>query len=103
MPYKDYNRYTMLKNENGSIQPMPFVKLPINSTDKYEFWNTNTSRLDRLALKYYRNPFYDFLILYANSEYNSEFDIPENTLIRIPFPLEKAIADYEEILNQYKD
>lgn len=98
----DYNRYTILKNNDGSVDLMPFVSLPVNSSDKYELWNSEFGRLDKLSMKYYGNPFYDFLILYANPEYLSEFDIPDNTLIRIPFPLNKAKSDYEAILSAYK-
>ena len=98
---KEYNRYEILNNTT-TIQIMPMVKLPVNSTDKFEYWNSEIHRFDKLAYKYYGNPFYDFLILHANSEYVSEFDIPENALIRIPFPLDKAKSDYKQILNQYK-
>lgn len=102
MPYNDYKRYELLTNANGTIEPMPFVNLPINSSDKYEYWNTEYSRLDKISQKYYGNPFYDFLILYANNVYVNEFDIPDGQLIRIPFPLSKAKSDYEAILSAYK-
>ena len=101
MPYKDYNRYAILTNSDGTIDPMPFVSLPINSSDKYETWNTEYSRLDKLSQKYYGNPFYDFLILYANG-YMSEFDIQDGQLIRIPFPLSKVRGDYEAALNAFR-
>jgi len=68
-----------------------------------EFWSSNTSRLDKISQKYYGNPFYDFLILYGNNIYNSEFDIPDGALIRIPFPLSKALAGYEAILTSLKN
>ncbi len=103
MPYIDYDRYSELKRNDGSIGLMPFVNLPVNTTDKYEYWNSSTSRLDKLSQKYYGNPFYDFLIYYANGEYLSEFDIPDGTLIRIPFPLNKAKADYESIMSTYRN
>ena len=102
MPYLDYNRYSILQNEDGTTDQMPFVNLPVNPSDKYENWNPEFSRLDKLAQKYYGNPFYDFLILYANPEYVSEFDIPDYALIRIPFPLAKVKADYEAILTKIK-
>ena len=102
MPYIDYNRYAILNNDNGTTDPMPFVYLPINSSDKYEYWNSNFSRLDKLSQKYYGNPFYDFLILYGNPEYVTEFDVPDGALIRIPFPLQKAKSDYEAILTSIK-
>ena len=102
MPHIDYNRYAILKNNDGTTDAMPFVRLPINSSDKFEYWNTNFSGFDKLAMKYYGNPFYDFLILYANPEYVNEFDIPDGALIRIPFPLTKVKADYEAILTAFK-
>lgn len=103
MPYKDYDRYSILKNSDGTIEPMPFVELQSNSSDKYEYWNSLSSRLDRLSQKYYGNPFYDFIILYGNSIYVNEFDIPDGALIRIPFPLQVAISNYEAILKNIKN
>lgn len=102
MPQIDYNRYSILKNGDGSTDSMPFVKLPANASDKYEYWNSDFSRLDKISQRYYGSPFYDFLILYANPDYVSEFDIPDGALIRIPFPLVKVKADYEAALVSYK-
>ena len=96
----DYNRYAQLKNKDGTIKSMPFIPLPVRQSDKYEYWNVSFSRLDKLAQKYYGNPFYDFLILYGNPEYISEFDIPDGTVIRIPFPLAQARSDYETKLER---
>jgi len=101
MPIRDYNRYAILTNNNGTTEQMPFVALPVNSSDKYENWNTEYYRLDKLSQKYYGNPFYDFLILYANG-YVSEFDIPDGQLIRIPFPLSKVKGDYESALSAFR-
>jgi hypothetical protein len=102
MPRQDYNRYSILKNDDGTIDSMPFVSIPERSSDKYEYWNTTFSRMDKLAQKYYGNPFFDFLILYANPAYLNEFDIPDGALIRIPFPLTQARSDYEVALEQIK-
>jgi hypothetical protein len=100
MPQKDYNRYAILTNNNSTTDRMPFVTLPVNPSDKYEEWNTEYSRLDKVSQKYYGSPFYDFLILYANG-YMSEFDIPDGQLIRIPFPLSKVKSDYESALTAF--
>ena len=97
---KEYDRYSVLKSVSPN-ELMPLVKLPVNGTDKYEYWNSNLHRYDKLAYKYYGNPFYDFLIIYANTEYINEFDIPDGALIRIPFPLSKAKSDYIDLLNKY--
>lgn len=99
MPRKDYNRYSLLKRSDGSIEQPPFVKIPKNVSDKYINWVDGKSRLDRVSMKYYGNPFYDFLILYANPKYISEFDIGDGDLIRIPFPLSKVLSDYEETIS----
>jgi hypothetical protein len=101
MAQRDYDRYAILTNSNGTTGTMPYVNLPQNASDKFESWNTEYSRLDKLSQKYYGSPFYDFFILYA-SGYLSEFDIPDGTLIRIPFPLNKVKSDYENALATYR-
>lgn len=88
------NRYDELAK--GKL--MPLAKLPINQSDKYIFWNSMLNRYDKISQKYYNSPFYDYLLIYANTDYLSEFDIPDGTLIRIPFPLNKAKADYNAIV-----
>jgi hypothetical protein len=98
MPRQDYDKYSILRQEDGLPDMMPFIRLPVNATDKYENWNTDFSRMDKLSQKYYGNPFFDFLILLANPQFVSEFDIPDNALIRIPFPLSTARSDYENIM-----
>lgn len=103
MAKPDYDRYAILKNSDGTTDSMPFVSLPKRPSDKYEYWNSERSRLDRLANKYYGNPFYDFFILYANPQYASAFDIPDGALIRIPFPLRQVISDYEARLTEIKN
>lgn len=103
MSRQDYDRYALLKNDDGTIDPMPFVKIPERPSDKYEYWNTTFSRMDKLANKYYGNPFYDFLIMYANPQFISEFDIPDGALIRIPFPLAQVRSDYETRLEQIRN
>ena len=103
MAQLDYDRYLLLKNPKAGTDMLPFVKIPVNLSDKYETWNTEFSRLDKLSKKYYGNPFYDFLILLANPQYSSEFDIEDGTTIRIPFPLGKAIGDYEAAIEVIKN
>ena len=100
---QDYDRYEIYRNENGTIDQIPFVTIPVNQSDKYETWNLGRSRLDKLAKRYYGNEFFDFLILYGNPDYTSEFDIEDGDLIRIPFPLEKARTDYENGLKRIRN
>lgn len=100
---RDYDRYEILKNNDGSIDNMPFVEIPINNTDKYDEWFEGRSRMDRIANRFYANPFYDFLILYANPQFLTPEDIPDGTVIRIPFPLAKARKDYEDGLKKIRN
>ena len=100
---KDYDRYEIFKNSDGTTDQLPFARIPKSSSDKYEEWKSGVSRLDRIANKYYRNPFFDFLILYANPEYISEFDIPDGTIIRIPFPFDRARSAYEISLKSIRN
>jgi hypothetical protein len=103
MARQDYDRYEVVKNTDGSIDMLPFVKISESSSDLSEIWVLGRSRLDKLALKYYNNPFYDFFILYANPEYPNQFDIPDGTLIRIPFPIDRVKQEYESFLRKYKE
>ena len=91
----DYKRYELLKNDDGTLRQMPFVEIPTTPTDKYVEWKNGDSRMDRLSQKYYDSPFYDFLIMYANPQHISEFDIDDGVIIRIPFPLKNALTTYE--------
>lgn len=100
---KDYDRYEIYRNEDNSIDPVPFVKIRQRPSDKYEKWDILRSRTDKLAQKYYNNPFFDFLILYANPEYISEFDIPDGTVVRIPFPLQAVKQEYEDKLKIFRN
>ena len=102
MPRIDYDRYELYRNNDNTINQLPFVSIPISRSDKYEPWRYD-SRMEKLATRFYDNPFFDFLIMYANPEYISEFDIPEGTIIRIPFPLDNAKFEYERGLKLIKD
>ena len=97
----DYNRYELLKKDDGTYKQMPFVNIPKQSTDKYVEWNINGSRYDKLSNKYYGSPFYDFLLTFANPQYLSEFEINTGEIIRIPFPLTNALETYELALKKY--
>lgn len=93
-----YDRYALVKNTDGTIDQMPFIKIAASTGDKYIKWNNGKSRLDKISLQYYGHPQYDWLILYANPDWISEFDIPDNATIRIPFPLDRALGQYQETL-----
>ena len=103
MAQRDYDRYELLRRQDGTVAFPPFVSIPKFGSDKFDNWDIGDSRLDKWSARYYDNPFYDFLILYANPEYINEFDIPDGAYIRIPFPLDNARRAYEEGLQQIKN
>ena len=60
--------------------------------------------MDLLSFRYYQNANYGWLILQANPHLPSiEFMIEDNEKIRIPYPLESAINQYENDIKIYKE
>lgn len=96
------NRYSYLTFD-GNLMNMPKVTIPKRSTDKYVTYDANRTRLDRISGEIYGDDSYSWLILLANPEYFIEFDIPRNTVIRIPFPLKEAEADFVSKVLELKD
>ena len=95
-----YDRYKKVRSE-GKVGILPTITLSKKNSDYYEFYNSN-NRLDLLSYKYYGNPNYDWLILMANPEYGSmEFNIPLNAEIRIPYPLESTLIEYDSKIVNY--
>ena len=89
-----FDRYNKFR-DNGNIKPLPGIIIPVNSTDKQAIYKLGESRLDKLSNLYYLNPYSGWLIMLANPEYGGlEFNIPDMTVLRIPFPYESAISRY---------
>lgn len=61
-------------------------------TDLYIEYN---KRLDIVANDVYGSPTLWWLILCANPKYQYEIDIPKQTVLRIPFPLESIKEIFE--------
>lgn len=99
-----YNRYKDLIVNGETIKLIPFVKIPDKTTDKSKIWNSNIDRLDKLSNEYYGHPYGGWLIMLCNCEYGSdEFDIPNNSLIKIPFPYMQSVQQYKEQILLYKN
>jgi hypothetical protein len=43
------------------------------------------------------------LILWANPEYFLEFDIPDNAVIRVPYPLNDVLAEVNNFIINNRD
>jgi len=95
--YDRYNKFRV----NGEMKPLPGIKIPELSSDKYLIYRKGETRLDKVSDKYYNNPYSSWLILLSNPQYGGlEFNIPDMTSIRIPFPYDSALNRYnEQILN----
>ena len=97
-----FDRYGKFRN-NGNIKPVPGIKIPISSSDKSGIYKQSVSRLDKLSDMYYNNPYSGWLILLANPEFGGlEFNIPDMTTLRIPFPYDSAISRYITEIENYK-
>ena len=97
-----YNRYNKFRRD-GQILHVPYIEIPIKSTDYYTYYEAGKTRLDLLSYQYYGDANYDWLILQANPEIGSlEFKIETGTKIRIPYPLDTTIARYNSDIDTYE-
>lgn len=87
-----YDFYKLLKS-NDSLKNMPKVNIQKRPTDKSVTYNKETNRLDTIAGNLYQDETYWKLILWANEQYFLEFDIPDNSVIRVPYPLQEVIRE----------
>jgi hypothetical protein len=96
-----YNRYeNFLINGNQTV--VPFLQLPQRSSDQKYIYRTNQSRLDKISYEKYGTPYFGWLIQMANSIYGGlESDIPDGTILIIPFPLVAALQDYKSALDTH--
>jgi hypothetical protein len=91
-----FDRYRFFR-ENGFMKPIPGILIPESPTDKSFVYKRGETRLDKISLGYYSNPYSGWLILQANPQFGGlEFLIPDNTLLRVPYPYDLAIQLYIE-------
>ena len=96
-----FDRYKEFRN-NGSTYTLPMIKLQPMSGDKYVAYRLGSTRMDKLSQTYYGNPWHGFLIMCANPEFGGlEFSIPDKTILRIPFPLNDAIQQYNNLVGDF--
>lgn len=97
-----YNFYSLLK-DNDRLKNMPPVEIDNRPTDKTVTYNKNKARLDYYAGTIYEDETYWRLILWANPEYFLEFDIPDNTVIRVPYPLNDVLNEVNLKITQRRN
>ena len=97
-----YNRYQKF-NFNGKYTPLPFIKIEPKSSDKSVLYRQTQSRMDKLSQEYYGNPYHGWLIMLANPQYGGvEESIPNNEIIRIPFPFKDSLQQYISEVQKYQ-
>lgn len=90
------SRYRQLITVNRTMQTVPGIVISKRDTDKFVIYNSDKMRFDTIAADIYNDDMYSWLISLANPQFSLEFDIPNNTVIRVPFPLNSVIAEYEQ-------
>lgn len=96
-----FDRYSPFRNGN-SIGKIPFGEIPEKGTDIKITYEKGKMRLDQISYQYYNNSDYAWLIMQANPQYGSlEFNIPDGVELRIPYPLDITINDYQQSIEKY--
>lgn len=96
------DRYSQFRF-NDTMKPIPGIIVPEASTDSSYIYKQGITRLDKLSNMYYNNPWGGWLIMAANPSFGGlEFNIPDSTLIRIPFPYDDAVARYINEIKKHK-
>ena len=96
--YNRYNEFVV----NGDYIMVPSIKLNQKSSDRKIVYKMGKSRLDKLSQQFYDSPYYGWLIMLANPSYGGqEWNIPDQTLIIVPFPLMVTLGEYKTKLDKY--
>jgi len=89
-----YNFYKfLLKDGSNILDNMPPITITPQSTDIKIIYDKKITRIDRIAGDIYDDETLGRIIMWANPEYDYEFDIPDGTVIRVPFPINYLIQD----------
>jgi len=97
-----FNRYDYFL-EDGEHKIVPGIEIPQKSTDKFLNYKKSKDRLDKISQEYYGTPLFSWLIMMANPKLGSiEFEIPDNSMIRVPFPLINSLQDYKKGVELYR-
>ena len=96
--YSRYNTFLI----DGEQTVVPYINLPSKTTDKRYIYKVGRSRMDKVSQEYYGSPTFCWLILLANPIYGGEeWNIPDGSILTIPFPLLTSLQDYKNELNNH--
>ena len=96
-----FDRYESFR-VNGQIRPVPGIFLEPKDGDKQIVYKLGKTRLDKVSQTYYGNPHHGWLIMLANPQWGGlEFNIPDGMVLNIPFPFEKSLGMYQELIEKH--
>jgi hypothetical protein len=89
--------------EDGEYKVIPGIEIPLKKSDKFIQYKKGKDRFDKMSQEYYNTPLFGWLIMLANPQLGSiEFEIADNSTVRIPFPLTNSLQDYKRGVELYK-
>jgi hypothetical protein len=96
--YRRYSKFTL----NGTSLVVPFINIGNRPSDQKYIYRSGQSRLDKISYEKYGSPYFGWLIQIANPIYGGlESNIPDGTILIIPFPLISALQDYKSAIDSY--
>ena len=88
--------------DNGEFKIVPGLEIPIKGTDRYYQFKKTKDRLDKISQEFYGSPTFGWLIMLSNPSAGlNEFEISDNYILRIPFPLISSLQDYKRAVELY--
>lgn len=97
-----FDRYSKFRS-GDKIDVVCFGEIPEKDSDKFITYQKGITRLDQVSYEYYGSSNYAWLILQANAKYGSlEFRIPDGAELRIPYPLNVSLSDYQNSITKNK-
>lgn len=97
-----YDRYKNFRTDDNKIKPLPGLFIESQSSDKRITYKVGETRLDKISNMYYNTPYFGWLIMSANGRYGGlEFNIPDQSIIIVPYPFESAMSRYISEVNKY--
>lgn len=96
------DRYSSFR-VNAGMKPIPGITIPKLDSDLTYIYKQGLTRLDKVSNMFYNNAWSGWLILAANPQFGGlEFNIPDNTLIIIPYPFDSAVNRYTTEVTNHK-
>lgn len=97
-----FNFYKPLK-DNDLLKNMPPVIISARKTDKFITYRKDIMRLDFISGEIYGDETLWRIIMWGNPDYYLEFDIPNNSVIRVPYPLNDVLAEINNFIINNRD